>query len=410
MKVLYVTQYFSPEPTHASTVTTLEIVKRLAQRNHEVGVISADCPGIIRTYRKRATSARSVGIPFPKFNTQWYNGFTTFFTHTLVHVPLLLNSLALNRFHTKFDAIISMYHPTHLATVSAYALSRILKLPLVAKIHDFIIEATDPHMLKRIYNTVLGNINMRVLRQSSVILVQSPELRNVANQQGCIEKERMMIFPNGVDTNFFRPGTKSEGLRKKLGLEGKIVILYLGGLYRYRHPELLIKALPNIVREVRHLKTLFVGRGPEELRLQALAEHLGVSDHVEFVGSVKHSIVPKFISLAHVTVGPLTMTSHPSIYGATPISVAECMACAKPVVVTCGAVSRSVVIDGYNGLVLEPGDVSGLSSAVIKLIEDQELCKSIGQNARKHVEKVCSWDVLISRLEKVLDLLVYPVS
>jgi len=406
MNILYVTQYFSDEPTHASTVTTLEIVERLARRGHEVDVISADSPGTMRIYQKRRSIAKTISIPLPEFSTQWYDGFATFFTHTLGHAPLLLNALALDHFRERFDAIISMYHPTHLATVSAYALSRILKLPLVAKIHDFIIEATGLPMLKRMYHTVLGNINLRFLRRSNIVLVQSPELKRVANQQGCVDSARMIIFPNGVDTDVFRPGIKSEGLRNKLGLEGKTVLLFLGGLYGYRHPELLIKALPDIVRETKHLKALFVGRGPEEPRLLALARRLGVNDYVEFVGSVKYSLVPRFISLADVTVGPLTLTGYPSIYGATPRTVAEYMACAKPVVVTRGAVSESIVIDGYNGRVLEPADIEGLSAAVINLVEDDDLSRRIGQNAREHVEKMCSWDVLMTRLEKVLNALV----
>jgi len=410
MKVLYVTQYFSQEPTHASTVTTLEIVEGLARRGHDVGVISADSPGILRMYQKRATDARVVGIPLPEFNTQWYNGFTTFFTHTLIHAPLVLNALALNRFHDKFDAIISMYHPTHLATVSAYVLSRILKLPLVAKIHDFIIEAMDLNTLKRMYHTVLGDINLRFLRRSNAVLVQSPELKRVVNQQGCIESEKMFIFPNGVDTSAFRPGIESESLRKELRLEGKTVLLYLGGLYKYRHPELLIKALPNVIRDTKNLRTLFVGRGPEEPALSALAKRLGVSDYVGFIGSVKYSLVPRFISLADVTVGPLTVTRYPSIYGATPRTVAEYMACAKPVVVTRGAVSESTIIDGYNGMVVEPADVEGLSEMVVNLIEDIGLSRRIGQNAREHIEKTCSWKVLIARLESVLNSLVWPAN
>lgn len=411
MKVLYVTQYFSSEPTHASTVTTLEIVKRLAQRGHKVSVVSADSPGIARIYAKEAERCRVISaFPVPKFSAQWYDGFTTFLTHTVVHILLFFNVLVVNQFHEKFDVIISMYHPSHMAPVSAYLLSRILKLPLVAKIHDFIVEATEPHMVKRMYNVVLGSINLGVLRKSDAILVQSPELLEVAKHQGGIDGEKMIIFPNGVDTKFFKPRIKSDLLRKKLALESRILALFLGSLYRCRHAELLIKALPGIVREIEHFTILFVGEGPEKSKLLSLARHLGVSDFVKFIGSVRHSIVPEVISMADVTVGPLTVTSYPTIYGATPLTVLEYMACEKPVIVCRGAVSESLVIDSYSGVVLEPNDIGGLSAAVVNLIEDQEFSKSIGRNARRYVEKICSWDVLITRLEKVLNSVVYSAD
>lgn len=411
MKVLYVTQYFSSEPTHASTVTTYEIVKRLAQRGHEVCVVSAHSPGTARIYGKRVESPRVIHtFPVPRFSARWYDGFTTFFTHTLLYAPLITNALFVDQFHENFDVIISMYHPTHMATVSAYLLSHILKLPLVVKIHDFIIEATVPQTLRRMYNIVLGRVNVRVLKGGSAILVQSWELMEVVKKLAGIDEKRLKIFPNGVDTSLFRPGIRSERLRKELGLEGKTILLFIGALHRGRHPELLIKALPNIVKEIKHLKLLFVGEGPEKSRLLSLAKHRGVSDLVKFVGSIEHSMVPEFMSLADVNVGPFSVTYHPTMYGCTPLTVLEAMACEKPVIVSRGAVSESLVIDGYNGILFEPGDVHGLSSAVINLIEDEHFSRFIGRNARSHVEKVFSWDVLIARLENLLNSLVNSAS
>jgi len=151
---------------------------------------------------------------------------------------------------------------------------------------------------------------------------------------------------------------------------------------------------------------LFVGEGPEKSKLISLARRLGVSDFVNFVDSVEHSSVPEFISLADVTVGPLTVSQYPSFYAGMPLSVLEYMASEKPVITCRGAVTESLRIDGYNGIVMDPGNVSGLSSSILKLIKNPELSKSIGRNARSHLEKVYNWDVLIPRLEKLLDSLV----
>jgi glycosyltransferase involved in cell wall biosynthesis len=407
MRVLYVTQYFSSKPMHASTVTTYEIVKRLSERGHDVGVISAHSPMLIRVYTKNRRQPADIMLPLgARFDAKWYNGFTTLFTHTLAHIPLIATALFVNQFYEKFDVIISMYHPSHMATVSAFFLSRVLKLPLVAKIHDFIVEAWEPFTIKRIYNVVLGDLNLRVLKRCDAILVQSRELMSFAKREG-VDEEKMLFFPNGVDTEVFRPGIGSDELRKRLGLDGKTVILFLGGLYRGRHPELLVKALPEILRESKDLMVLFVGEGTEKPKLISLVQRLGVSDFVRFVGSVEHSVTHKFVSLADVAVGPLTVTSFPSIYGSTPLTVLEYMACEKPVIVCRGAVSKSLVIDGYNGMLLDPGDVNGLSAAIINLIKDRRLAKSIGRNARRHIEDVYSWNVLIMKLEKVLKSLVW---
>lgn len=407
MKILYVTQYFSSDPAHASAVTTHEIVKRLAQRGHSITVASARSPGTIRVYEGNTRDYRTIDVlPLPEFGGKWYDGFATFFTLTLAHAPLVIETLLVNQFHENFDAIISMFHPTHMATVSAYLLSRILKLPLVVKIHDFVVEAMEPQTLRRIYNVVVGKINFRVLKRSSSILVQSQELIILMKKLGEIDENRMTVFPNGVDTNLFKPRIECEQLRRELGLEGDTVLMFLGGLYRSRHPELLIKALPEIIHETKHLKLLFVGEGPEKPNLLSLAAHLGVSEHVKFAGSVKHMIVPKFISLADVAVGPLSLTFDPAAYGSTPLKVLEYMACEKPIVLCRKQVSQSLIVDGYNGITVEPGDIHGLSSAVVNLIDDQHFARRIGRNARRQVKKLCSWDVLIPKLESSLNSLV----
>ena len=411
MNVLYVTQYYSSKPTHASTVTTYEIVSRLAMRGHEVVVVSADSPGAATILDNNAKDSHIVKVlPVPSFGRKWYDGFSTLLTHTFAHVPLFVNALVVAKFRKKFNVIISMYHPTHMATLSAYLLARVLKVPLVVKIHDFIVDTADPHILRKAYKIALGRVNSWVLRKCDAILIQSPEWKAMMRDQSGVDEERLVVYPNGVDASFFQPHVDSEGLREELGLEGKRGIIFLGGMYRQRHPELLVKAIPEVVSEIENVEVLFLGEGPEIPRLSSLAESLGISDFVRFMGSVDHSMVPKFISLADVAVAPLCVTSRPLIYGSIQLTVLEYMACGKPVVVCRGATSESLVRDGHNSFVVHPGDIRGLSSAIVKLIGDENLSKRIGLNAREYVEGRYDWTILIDRLEMVLNSLVYKAD
>jgi len=406
MRIAYVTQYFSSKPTHASAVTTYEIVKRLAESGHEVYVFSARSPGTIRIFDETGHCRVVKILPIPEFAKRWYDGLVSLLTATLAYAPLFIEALYVNQFQEKLDVIISMFHPTHFATVSAYILAKILRLPLVVKIHDFVIEALEPRTMRRIYNVVAGRINFGVLKRSSAILVQSRELMSLMEKLGEIPEEKMVVFPSGVDTDFFKPRVKSGSLCKELALEGDSVLLFLGGLYRARHPEILIEALPSVVDRMKRVKLLFVGEGPQRHELMSLATSLGVRDHVEFVGSVAHSMVPKFISLADITIGPLSPILDITAYGSVPLKVIEYMASEKPVVVCRGQVSNSIVIDRYNCVMFDPGDVHGLSSVVANLINDRNFAEYIGRNARRHVEKSCSWNVLIPKLENLLSSLV----
>lgn len=399
MNVLYVTQYFSLTPTHASTVTTHEIVRGLAERGHNVTVVSPHSPGVFLLFEKNTGNVKVIkAIPFPKSIARWYNGFGTFLSHTVAYLPLLINAIVVSRRHGHFDVIISMYHPSHMASFSAYLLSRIFKLPLVIKTHD--VYGFTSNLLRSLYLHFLDNLYRVILKRAECVSVVSDYLKSKVIETHGLERSKVLVFPNGVNVRRFRSRTDSDSLRSSLSVVNKKVVLFIGAITQDRGLDLLVKALPKILLKNSNAIVLIVGEGPQKSNLKKLAKDIGVERFVQFLPSVAHNDIPSYISLAEITVGPLV--ARLETLGSVPRKVLEYMACAKPVVSSRGGVAQDLIMDRRNGFLIQPANVEELASVISEVLRDPNLGKEIGLNARNHIAKFYDWDTIMNDFEKVL--------
>lgn len=401
MNILYVSQVYSAKPTHAAVVTTYEIVKRLAERGHKVTILvpNFDHDRRIRSATNKLTVYNNVDIvAFTSLpdNILQKNLLSYGLACTAWYAPLLVKALR----RTNLDVIISMYHPSHLATLSSYVLSKFLKLPLIVKVHDLLPDLTDPNFLRRTHKKTIFKLNLAFLRKSDFVLVQSTEWLDLATRVYGVNAKKIILFPTGVDVNKFNPEIASSDIRKTLGLEDKRILLFTGQISRDRGLDRLIAAMPKIVKEEPDVRFIVIGKGPEKSRLFDLSKHLNVDKFILFLGEVSHESIPEYVSLADVAIGPLTVL--PITVGTIPKKVLEYLACGKPVVACHGGVSKDLVIDGYNGVLVDPLNVDELSLAIIRLLKDRKLAKRLGENARRHVESSYDWSA-IETLNKVLE-------
>jgi glycosyltransferase involved in cell wall biosynthesis len=111
-----------------------------------------------------------------------------------------------------------------------------------------------------------------------------------------------------------------------------------------------------------------------------------LAQHVSFTGSVPHTKVMDHFRQAEVFV-------HPSVWGEPfPLAVLEAMAAGLPVVATrIGGLPESIK-DGETGLLVEPNDAATLADAIVRLLSDPELRKSMGKAARRRAVELFSWE------------------
>jgi glycosyltransferase involved in cell wall biosynthesis len=217
----------------------------------------------------------------------------------------------------------------------------------------------------------------------------SAEAVEAFEQQGALRAGRMVTIHNGIDTVDFNFDEAARNrVRTELGVASTTPLLLAVG--RLWEP----KDYPNLLRAFARLpvapvlpRLLVVGDGPLREELMILADSLGLSERVDFLG-VRHD-VPALMSACDVFV----LSSAWEGFG---LVVAEAMACQRPVVATdCGGV-RGVVGDA--GLLAPPRDSEALAVALTRAMQlpaKERVC--LGKAARDRVVARFSLDATAER-------------
>lgn len=202
-----------------------------------------------------------------------------------------------------------------------------------------------------------------------------------------IEANRIFTSPEGIElARLAEIGFDGRRrIRARHMLDGKKVIVTVGRLVERKGHEMIIRALPLVLREVREAFYLVVGRGPMEGRLRALAREVGVEDHVFFCGFVPDSELLEYYQAGEVFAMP-----NREVDGDTEgfgIVFVEAGACGKPVVGGRSGGAIEVIADGVTGFLVNPMDVQEIAKALTTLLQDQGLAARMGRAGRARVEQ-----------------------
>jgi glycosyltransferase involved in cell wall biosynthesis len=225
---------------------------------------------------------------------------------------------------------------------------------------------------------------------TSRILTVSAELRELLVTGG-VDAARIHVVPNGVDPGRFG----DDGPRLPSGLEGKLVLGFVGSLKAWHGVEVLAEAFTMLAGDARfHL--LAVGDGPMSGVLHELEERL--PGRVSLEGAVHPSEVPAYLRTIDVALAPYPRLDR---FYFSPLKVLEYMASATPVVASRIGQLEELIRDGESGLLVEPGDPQALADAVRRLAADPDLRGRLGRRASAEVVASHSWK---RRAREILDL------
>ncbi|MGH2567734.1 MAG: glycosyltransferase family 4 protein, partial [Bacteroidota bacterium] len=206
-------------------------------------------------------------------------------------------------------------------------------------------------------------------------------------------REKVDVVPLGVDLTRFDPSRyKRSEARAFFGLPQKgFLIGVLGRLDRQKGQEVLLRSVSEVVE--RHPDAHFIIAGDETVgeprsgnpgykaHLENLCRTLSIERHVTFMPFIDD--VPRFMAALDLVVLP----SFAETYG---LVVIEAMAMEKPVIATNAGGVPEIITDGKTGLLVEPRDSKALSRAILRVLDDAELGKSLARSAR--TEALRSYD------------------
>jgi 1,2-diacylglycerol 3-alpha-glucosyltransferase len=236
---------------------------------------------------------------------------------------------------------------------------------------------------KRSENSFVEFLKSRFLHLCKLFVVPGRASLDYLKGFGILS-DRIFTVPNAVDTDLFsrmaeETRNREQQTRSELSLPPRY-FLFVGRLVRAKGVFDLLQAYEQMDPEVRReVGLVLVGDGGDRFELieQGRRIHPGT---IQFVGFVDRDGLPAFYALADALVLPTR--SDP--WG---LVVNEAMSCSLPVIVTnVAGCAPDLVLDGWNGLTVDPQDISKLSSAMSMLATDSTLRAKMGARSRQRIE------------------------
>ena len=219
-----------------------------------------------------------------------------------------------------------------------------------------------------------------------------------------IPESRVTVIPNAVDLSAFTLDAKPDiALKRRLGLEGRLVVGFIGSFYAYEGLDLLLAALPMIIERMPEVRLLLVGGGPQEQALKELAAKLCVADKITFAGRVPHQEIQQFYSIVDVFAYP----RHPMRLTelVTPLKPLEAMAEGRLLVASDVGGHRELIRDGETGVLFRAGDVRSLANAIVQLLEARDRWPRFREQGRQFIERERNWAGSVARYRAVFSSL-----
>lgn len=245
--------------------------------------------------------------------------------------------------------------------VIGFFVSIILRKPLAVTVHG-----SDLNVyIKK--SRLAFRLAKLIFQKSSLIIAASSNLKKKIGQKFLIERKKIKVIPVGIDLELFSPQPKSKA-RKALKLPQKPrIILFSGSLAEVKGFEILLKALPKVVKSIPQVICLVLGQTePEKLKtLKRKLKEEKLENKVIFTGPVPPKKMPLWLNAADLVVIP-------SLNEGLGLIAIEALSCHTPVIASATGELPQIVKKTNGGLLFKPGDFQMLSQKITLLLKERK--------------------------------------
>jgi len=204
--------------------------------------------------------------------------------------------------------------------------------------------------------------------------------------------EKYLTVRSGFAIKPYLEAKNDPQFRAKLGLsETDFVVGKIARLFKLKGHDDLITVATQIVQVNPQVRFLLVGDGYLKERLQSRIRDLGLERHFVFAGLVPPDEIPRYVGIMDCIV-------HLSKREGLPKALAQALAAGKPVIAyDCGGAGE-VCIPNKTGFLIQPGDLEGVSNAILTLANDAALRLRLGSEGRKLIVEWFDSDRMVDTL------------
>lgn len=199
---------------------------------------------------------------------------------------------------------------------------------------------------------------------------------------------------NGINLSEFTTRKPSEKVLKRFKLEKKrLRVLYVGRVDPEKSISNVITAFAGVLEKVPDAELVIVGDGIDRGHLEDLVKSLGIEDAVRFLGRV---MLPDIVDIYRAS----TVFATASETETQGIVLIEAAATGLPLVAVDAGAVRELCQNKKNGILCKPGDIDGITKALVKILQDPELCKKYGEKSVE-IAKTHDLNHTLKRFEEI---------
>ena len=265
--------------------------------------------------------------------------------------------------------------------IAGALLARLLRVPLILEFNSS--ELWKGHYWGGLHRRRAAELVERInVRAATRIVVVSRVLRDQLVAQG-VPCERVLINPNAVDPEQFRPDIDGTRIRQRHGIPDDAVVVGFSGTFGLWHG---IPTLAQALPLADGVHWLLVGDGP--LRHLIKAEEQA---NVTLTGLVPHGEMPAYLAACDILVSPHGRQADGGEFFGSPTKLYEYMAMGRPIVASAVGQIADVLEDGRSALLVPPDDPTALAAALARLVTEPELRQRLGDRARQDALDHHTW-------------------
>jgi len=286
-----------------------------------------------------------------------------------------------------------------------FVFSLFKSIPLVIRIHSSFLDVVKAYGWKNTFDRFLSCwMEDSTAARSDLVTSSTMICSQMMTKRLCLGPKKIVVIPLGIQI----PAGESLNISREADSGLAPEVFFLGRLERRKGAHILMRAIPEVLKEIPDVHFTFAGRdtfvnakysafeGPQQESFQgSLLKDFPeqYKKNVDFLGFVEKELLPGHFRKCDVFVAP-------SLYESFGLVYIEAMAYGKPVI-GCGVGGvPEVVKDGITGLLVPPEDYQRLAEAILRLLKEPALRRELGEKAKQYVQDHFSRDLMV---EKTLD-------
>ena len=400
MRILFLTQWFDPEPAFKGVA----FAKELARRGHDVAVLTGFpnypggrlYPGYRIALRRRE---RMDGLPVTRV-ALYPSHDQSAARRVANYASFALTAATVGALSVGKPDVTYVYHPPATIALPAVVLKTLRRVPFVLDVQDLWPDslAATGMVGNRALLSAVGWFCKLAYRSAARVVVQSPGFKGRLIERG-VDPEKIELIYNWSHETPAGPAGRDAPILKEAGLDGRFTVVFAGTMGRAQALSSVLQAAALLAARLPRAQFVFIGGGVERTTLEARARQQALTNVRFLAGRGPAEIGPLLAAadalLVHLRNDPLFTITIPS-------KTQAYLAAGRPVLMAVRGDAATLVRDAGAGICLNPEDPEALASAVCELANlTPDSLMAMGARGRAYYDAHLSLGAGVDRFERV---------